>query len=409
MKNIVILFDGTWNTSDSQFPSNVVKTAQLIAPRNGAGVEQVVHYDSGVGSVDVAVASNFNNLLGGAFGSGLLGNIEQAYRFLAFNYAPGDRLFIFGFSRGAFSARSMGGLIRTCGILRKDRIGKVKEAIQLYKRRVPEDAAPPGSPARQATSRADADRFLEFRRENSIAAASSNADRRWRISNVGPSAASEPELAIDYMGVWDTVGSLGIPSGIGVASLYNRRYRFHDLDLSSMVKSARHALAIDERRATFEATLWENIDALNRRASEADPQLAGPPYRQQWFPGDHGSVGGSGDVNGHWQASLVWVVEGAMEKSLGVDEEALAAYRDGIDVTASLSCMQTWSFSLASIALRKWRKGPGPGEVAAVSGHARSRVLAEPERLAEKAPYRPKPLVAVLPALLGTADGHGAA
>ena len=94
------------------------------------------------------------------------------------------------------------------------------------------------------------------------------------------------------------------------ASLFNRKYQFHDLALSRMVKSARHALAIDEKRRTFVATPWKNIDDLNRHAGRADVPAAEQPYLQQWFPGDHATVGGGGDVNGLWEASLVWVVEG---------------------------------------------------------------------------------------------------
>ena len=113
MKNIVLCFDGTWNTADAAYPTNVVKTAQLILPDDSTGADQVVFYDAGVGSMQVAFGSSINNFLGGAFGVGLMENIEDAYRFLTFNYTPGDKIFIFGFSRGAYSARSFGGLIRS--------------------------------------------------------------------------------------------------------------------------------------------------------------------------------------------------------------------------------------------------------------------------------------------------------
>ena len=132
MKNIVLCFDGTWNTADAEFPTNVVKTAQLVLPMDGNEVDQVVFYDAGVGSMQVAFGASINNFLGGAFGVGLMENIEDAYRFLTFNYTPGDRIFIFGFSRGAYSARSFCGLIRTCGVLHKQHVGKVREAVTLY-------------------------------------------------------------------------------------------------------------------------------------------------------------------------------------------------------------------------------------------------------------------------------------
>ena len=141
MKNVVLCFDGTWNTADAEFPTNVVKTAQMVLPVDASRAEQVVFYDEGVGATRVVVAKSINNFLGGAFGVGLMDNIEQAYRFLAFNYAPGDKIFIFGFSRGAFSARSFCGLIRTCGVLRKENIGKVREAIKLYRKSRPQGRA----------------------------------------------------------------------------------------------------------------------------------------------------------------------------------------------------------------------------------------------------------------------------
>lgn len=395
MKNIAILLDGTWNTSDSKFPSNVVKTAQLLTPNNWSGLAQVVYYDRGVGSVDVTIGKRINNWLGGAFGAGLMASIEDAYRFLCFNYAPGDRIFIFGFSRGAFGARSLGGLIRYCGILRKEEIGRVKEAVTLYKTDNPEDDAAAKAKGR---SRADAPRFLKFRRSYSIASPTSEFDRSERLRGGG-----DAELAIDYMGIWDTVGALGIPLGLGVglASLFNRRYRFHDTSLSDMVRSARHAVAIDERRLTFNATLWDNIAKLNERAEASGKAAHARPYQQQWFPGDHGTVGGSGEVNGHWQSSLAWVVEGAIEKELGVDAAMFELYRSSIDPTASVRSMHKWVLSAANFSPYRWRLWPSGATIDEVSEHAKARVRLPADQVHERRAYRPKTLRTVIPLILG--------
>jgi uncharacterized protein (DUF2235 family) len=226
-KNIVICFDGTWNTADAEFPTNVVKTAQLVSQCDAKGEAQIVFYDEGVGSSRVPFANTVNRLLGGAFGAGLTDSIERAYRFLSFNYAPGDRIFVFGFSRGAFGARSFGGLLRTCGVLDKQNIRFVKDAMTVYRERDREKGA-------------DSDACVDFRRKYSIACHHAVATDRER-----------PLLQVEYLGIWDTVGALGIPNGILFAGRYNRRYRFHDHNLSSMVRQARHALAIDERRVTF--------------------------------------------------------------------------------------------------------------------------------------------------------------
>ena len=142
--------------------------------------------------------------------------------------SPGDKIFLFGFSRGAFSARSFCGLLRTCGILHKERVGKVREAIALYQNR-----------DRQA--RADAAPCVQFRKDNSFAS--------YGAAHTRDISKSPEPLAIEYIGLWDTVGALGVPRGVLLASLFNKKYQFHDLALSRMVKSARHAMSIDESGA----------------------------------------------------------------------------------------------------------------------------------------------------------------
>jgi len=364
MKNIIVCFDGTWNTADAEFPTNVVKTAQMVLSADSKGVDQVVFYDEGVGSMQVAFGNTINNFLGGAFGVGLMENIERAYRFLTFNYAPGDRIFVFGFSRGAFGARSFGGLIRTCGILRKEHVGKVKEAVTLYKNR-DREAGPDAAPC------------AKFRQEHSVAAFAGN----------GTDPAS---LTIEYMGVWDTVGALGVPSGFPFARHFNKKYAFHDVTLSRMVSSARHALSIDERRRTFTPSRWINVNELNARAGQEASNV--PPYQQAWFPGDHASVGGGGDVNGLWQAALVWIVEGAQLRGLAVNETALAQYRGDIDYKASVYCMKRRAFSLSSLSFHRWRRGPREGLISDVADVALQRIKAPATDLFERRRYRPKTL-----------------
>ena len=98
MKRIIFCFDGTWNRIDSPDPTNVLLMASSIDPKPNSGITQIVHYDMGVGT------KRINRMLGGVTGYGLFENIKQAYQFLIFNYSPGDEIFIFGFSRGAFTA-----------------------------------------------------------------------------------------------------------------------------------------------------------------------------------------------------------------------------------------------------------------------------------------------------------------
>ena len=132
-KRIVICSDGTWNTADQKNggeyrPTNVVKMARTISAVSKDGISQVVFYDEGVG----ADKWGLDRLTGGAFGRGLDKNIEDAYRFLMRNYIKGDEIFLFGFSRGAYTVRSLAGLIRNCGLLKPINADKFKDAYDLY-------------------------------------------------------------------------------------------------------------------------------------------------------------------------------------------------------------------------------------------------------------------------------------
>ena len=117
-KKIIVCADGTWNTEDqvdhgTSDPTNVVKLARALLPLDRQGQDQIIYYHSGVGT-------NFGQRFGGgAFGEGLFANVQDCYRFLMHNYMLGDRLYFFGFSRGAYTARSLAGLVRKCGILRR--------------------------------------------------------------------------------------------------------------------------------------------------------------------------------------------------------------------------------------------------------------------------------------------------
>ena len=152
---------------------------------------------------------------------GLSRDVCDTYRFLVQNYEPGDELFFFGFSRGAFTARSTVGLVRNAGILRQEHVDRVSEAYALYRSRTKTNT-PRG---REATL---------FRRSYSY------------------------EPRIRFIGVWDTVGALGIPlDGFRLISLLNKRWEFHNTELSTSVDAAYQALAIDEKRGPFKPALWK--------------------------------------------------------------------------------------------------------------------------------------------------------
>lgn len=297
MKRLVFCFDGTWNRIDAAHPTNVLFTAESVIPIAPDGVTQLVYYDEGVGT------GKGEWLRGGAFGAGLEKNLNDAYRFLVFNHTPGDEIYLFGFSRGAFTARSFAGLIARCGVLSRERITLVNKMMDDYFAR---------------TDNASFEMAMRpFRMANCPDVCISDAENDWRQATQ-PGYLRRPLLGIRYVGVWDTVGSRGIPKYILGSSLANRKYEFHDLDLSPFVRSARHAVAIDEYKIDFEPTLWANLHVLNgaRQIAENAPDA---PYQQVWFPGNHGSVGGGGDIRGLSDQALDWIWDGAHAAGLHFD------------------------------------------------------------------------------------------
>lgn len=300
MKRLIFCFDGTWNKLVPDLATNVVLTAASISRIAPDGVPQIIHYDEGVGTGDL------EQLRGGMFGYGLIDNVREAYRFLVFNYDPGDEIYVFGFSRGAFSARTFIGFIRHVGPLHRLHAGRIDEAIELYEDRL---KGKDGS----------ADAMRRFRSMYSDKVCIGQEDEDWRCSNKsGYVAGSAPQMTIKYLGVWDTVAAMGVPDIIPGSDWFNREYDYHDASLDAFVENARHAVAIDERRKLFPVVLFDNVDDLNRsRGFESDHDDA--PYQERWFPGVHGSVGGGGDIRGLSDDALMWVLAGAKKAGLKLD------------------------------------------------------------------------------------------
>ncbi|HEX6995268.1 MAG TPA: DUF2235 domain-containing protein [Gammaproteobacteria bacterium] len=256
-RHLVLCFDGTWNTPDNgPAPTNVVKLLRAL-PSRAKGVCQIVFYDKGVGT------GNFTDkIVGGASGVGLTENIIDGYRFLGNNYAAGDEIYIFGFSRGAYTARSLAGLIALAGILKPEHLGRdLRRVIEIC--------------------RSDVER----------------AEKQDEIRKLD--CARHEEVRIRCVGVWDTVGSLGIPGDLG-RQLYLKPYYFYDVELSPLVDVGLHAIAIDEKRSAFAPTLWGSADGKPH-----DGQIV----EQVWFPGVHSNVGGSYPDAGLSDIALDWMVK----------------------------------------------------------------------------------------------------
>jgi hypothetical protein len=278
-KRIILLLDGTWNDSDfGAQDTNIVRIRDIIARSlwsendeldvastgplptqagsNGgatpsspgpvvaktfANVSNIVFYERGVGT-----GAFLDSFFGGAMGKGLSRNIRRAYKFLSFHYQPGDQVFIFGFSRGAFTARSLVGYIHAAGLLKRDDCTpELEQKAWEFYRCSPNDRLP----------------------------------GIW--SSLTPYVHDRGKLRIACLGVFDTVGSLGIP--FRQFQVLNRdTYEFHDVELCAIADVNLHAIAIDEQRQPFEPSLW-------RRSKFKKFKTA---VEQVWFPGAHADVGG---------------------------------------------------------------------------------------------------------------------
>lgn len=352
MKRIVLCCDGTWNSADQESngvpcPTNVVKLGYRVAKRDAKGVSQILYYDQGVGT-----GNPVDRISGGAFGDGLEDNIHDAYRFLVANYEKGDELYLFGFSRGAFTARSIVGMVRKCGILGRAWFKNYRKAIDLYRSEdSPTDAAP-----------------RKFRQESCIYGLD--------------------DIEVRFMGVWDTVGSLGIPLR-GLRWLTRRDYQFHDTELSGAVKEAYHALAIDEHRGSFEPAIWDY--------KPKDWQH----IEQVWFAGAHSDVGGGyapekGSQQLLSEIPLQWMIDKAKAAGLAFDEEAIAANPLSPSATAPLHDSMKGFYRVAMAydrAIGKTKKSDDAPQHDDPTQSLHPSVL---ERWDQDASYRPKALAEYL-------------
>lgn len=262
MKRIAIFADGTWNSPEKGLATNVLRLARSVRPVH-AGSEQVAFYDWGVGT-------DRQKLAGGITGAGIDKNIMDCYRFVVHNYAPGDQLFFFGFSRGAYTARSLAGFIRNCGVLRREHEDLTPEAYKHYRKRTP-------------ASSPDAPDSVNFRAS-------------YAVADITP---------IEFVGVWDTVGALGIPVPFW-GTLGKKEILFHDTAPSKIVQHARHAVSLDENREDFLPTLWSEKPGLD--------------LLQVWFAGVHSDVGGTYEDPGLSDCAADWMVSEATRFGLGFED-----------------------------------------------------------------------------------------
>ena len=274
MKNIVICCDGTSNDFGDK-PSNVVK---LFSVLDKSPDKQLVYYDPGVGTPSTydsfnPITKKLQYAFGNAFGYGLSANIMDAYKFLMQCYEEGDRLYFFGFSRGAYTIRALAGLIDTCGMLYPNSQNLVPEAMRLY----------------------------FDRSKRSIAATFKKTFGR--------------PCAVHFLGPWDTVSSVGW--------VYNP-VTLQATSTNPSVRFVRHAIAIDERRAFFRQNMWGRLKPEDNAIQQ--------DVKQVWFAGVHSDVGGSYKIeeSGLSNIALEWMLKEAQEQGMMIDAAAAKAITEAI-------------------------------------------------------------------------------
>ncbi len=294
-RKLVVCCDGTWNEPYKiGKPTNVVKMARAILPKDANEVAQLIYYHPGVGTGNV-----LDRFIGGTMGVGLAKNVQSAYDFLAANYCEDDKIYLFGFSRGAYTARSIAGLIgQVGGLLRKTDMDLFPFVFEIYRSRE----------HRAALGTKQADKI-----EAAIRAVIPAARLGKHCARLVEALCEAYSAPVFFIGVWDTVGALGVPSG-WLRWIGQSRYNFHDTGLSERIRFAYHALAIDERRKSFEPSLW-----TRRKGRGSEPGAVTQTLEQVWFAGVHSNVGGSYDDAGLSDIAFLWMVNKAKEAAFSND------------------------------------------------------------------------------------------
>jgi uncharacterized protein (DUF2235 family) len=280
-KRLAIFLDGTWNSINSN--TSVWRMRALCAPKSKDGEPQLIYYEVGV-----------NGFLGGVFGQGLDENIRLAYEWLIENYNDGDEIFIFGFSRGAFTARSLAGLIAIEGILKAGSPVGLTELFDRYKK-------------------GNEESIWTLKDKEASGETSKLTDQeKWLLKYSQPAK-------VKVVGVWDTVGSVGVAAG-NIRGISRSQFDYLQTGLFLPILNGYHALAIDEHRSDFAPTLWTV-------RHPKDPKAVTPPPRplsnveQRWFVGAHANVGGGYQTDLLAQAPLRWMMEKAESHGLSFRSE----------------------------------------------------------------------------------------
>ncbi|MBI3898271.1 MAG: DUF2235 domain-containing protein [Gammaproteobacteria bacterium] len=306
-KRIVVCLDGTWNSEEKHDSGAKTNVARLYGALQNSP-DQIAQYFPGVGT---AVGEKVS---GGVFGWRLFDQIKEPYRYIVKHFAPGDHIYIFGFSRGAYSARSLAGMITRCGVLRND-VADV-------------DISLPNLLLELLATHQDIHLQLDA------------TDKTFAMYKYAYEPNHRPEAEafkkkycqdtnVRLVGVWDTVGALGIPNALLLPQLQaanrviqDKSFGFLDTQLSARVDAAYHAVALDERRDPFLPTLWTEAPGTVNRINVIDSKV-----EQVWFVGAHSNVGGGYVDTGLSDIVLKWMIERAQLNGLQFAANAIASLR----------------------------------------------------------------------------------
>ncbi len=252
IKNIIICSDGTGNRGGKGHGTNVWHLYNGINLRSHE-IEQITHYDDGVGTDD----NKYLRAFGGAFGWGFSKNVKRAYKFLIRNWNQDDHIYMFGFSRGAYTVRALAAFVAKCGVIDGAQTESEKEQNELINQLVSD--------------------YHNKRVDESYD----------EVKVIRP-------ILIRMVGVWDTVSAIGLPFDILLKKLISKifRFNFSDHNLSDNVALGMHALAIDDERRTFHPTLWNARKGIE----------------QVWFSGVHSNVGGGYPKQEMSYVTLEWML-----------------------------------------------------------------------------------------------------
>ena len=274
-RNLIVCFDGTNN----QFGAHDTNVVRLVQALERFGTQQIVYYDPGVGTLPepglmTQIGKRTSEIFGLAFGQGLTRKIECAYAFLMHNWQPGDRVFLFGFSRGAYTARALAGLLHMFGLLAQSHENLLPYVMRLFRG------------ARRADEKDSKIWRLSAQFRNTFARDAGVEHRRF---------------SVHFVGVWDTVSSVGwIWDPV----------KFKHTAANPSIVTVRHAVAIDERRSFFRQNLFAD-------------DVRGQDLVELWFPGVHADVGGGypEDHGGLWREPFTWMLDEAKKAGLLTDPE----------------------------------------------------------------------------------------